>query len=47
MAAIKEVIAVGEVERLEWIDGRKLVADGLTKVVGREGPLVEFIRLEV
>ena len=43
MAAIKEAIALGEVKREEWIDSRKQVADGLTKIGVRENLLVEYI----
>ena len=30
-AAIKEVIEMGEVEKVEWIDSRKQVVDGFYK----------------
>ena len=43
LAAIKEAIALGEVKREEWIDSRKQVADGLTKIGVRENLLVEYI----
>ena len=43
LAAIKKAIALGEVERVEWIESRKQVANGLTKIGRRDGLLVEYI----
>ena len=43
LATIKEALEVGEVAEILWIESEKQLADGLTKVGGREALLMEYI----
>ena len=43
LAAMKETLESGQVERIEWIGSTQQVADGLTKVCGRESLLLEYV----